>query len=424
MTRLLPLLCCLAFAATAQEPAEPSAGPRIVDIEFSGNAVTQPRVLLREMLLAPGDLAEPDKVAAARQAVQDLGLFRAVDIEQRPVHGGVVLIVTVEEKFYLLPLPRFDVKDSGEYAYGVQLRWANLFGLNHSLRMIWEQRDRKESGVGRENSFTAGYSLPQIGDSRYNLGFNAGYTTRPVEVEDQPELSYEEQFQSFGVRVSRGLSDEGPPSQGWMLSTGVQWQHQDTSGDNAEAPYGTATSVVGGFGYRDLHFNRYSESGSLFNVQVAVATEGVASDYDQVNYAVNARRFLPLGRRAHRSLVLLAELGARHGGPPDNDAYELGGSSQLRGYDNDFVEGDAFYRVATEFLSPLGKWDWLRGLVVLEAGNAFERPRDASLGRVYASLGLGVRFRVDWFVDLDIDFGYAIPIGGGGEDGRFFAGRL
>ena len=418
MTRLLPLLCCLAFAATAQEPA-----PRIMDIEFSGNAVTQPRVMLREMLLAPGDVAEPEKVAAARQAVQDLGLFRAVIIEQRPVEGGVVLIVTVQEKFYLLPLPRFDVKDSGEYAYGVQLRWANLFGLNHSLRLVWEQRDRKEQGVGRENNFFAGYSLPQIGDSRYNLGFDAGYTTRPVEVEAQPELSYEEEFQSFGVQVSRSLSREGPPSQGWMALSGLQWQNQDTSGENAEAAYGMATSVIGGIGYRNLHFNRYSESGSLFNARVAVATEGVASDYDQVVYAVNARRFLPLGRRAHRSLVLLAELGARHGGPPDNDAYELGGSSNLRGYENDFLEGDAFYRVAAEFLSPLGKWDWLRGLVVLETGNVFERPRDASLGRAYSSLGLGVRIRVDWFVDLDIDFGYAIPLGDGSRDGRIFAGR-
>lgn len=423
MIRLLPLLCCLAFAATAQEPAQSSAAPRIVDIEFSGNAVTQPRVMLREMLLAPGDLAEPQKVEAARQAIQDLGLFREVKIDGHAVEGGVVLIVTVQEKFYLLPLPRFDVKDSGEYAYGAQLRWANLFGLNHNLRVTWEQRDRKEQGVGRENNVFAAYSLPQIADSRYNLGFNAAYTSRPVDSEIAPGLSYEEQFQNLGFQVSRSLSDQGPPSQGWMLSSGLQWQNQDTSGDNAEAAYGTATSIAGGIGYRDLHFKRYSETGSLFNVQLAVATEGVASDYDQVVYAMNARRFLPMGQRPHRSLVLLAELGARHGGPPDNDAYELGGSSQLRGYKADFLEGDAFYRLAAEFLSPLGKWDWLRGLVVLEAGNAFEQPRDASLGRVYGSLGLGVRLRVDWFVDLDIDFGYAVALGGGGDGGRFFAGR-
>lgn len=423
MIRLLPLLCCLAFAATAQEAAETSAAPRIVDIEFSGNAVTQPRVMLREMQLAPGDVATPEQIEAARQAVQDLGLFRAVQIEPHAVEGGMVLIVTVQEKFYLLPLPRFDVKDSGEYAYGAQLRWANLFGLNHNLRVIWEQRDRKEQGVGRENTVFAAYALPQIADSRYNLGFSAAYTSRPVDAESAPGLSYDEQFHNLGVQVSRSLSDQGPPSQGWMLSSGVQWQQQDTSGDNAETPYGTATSVVAGIGFRDLHFKRYSEDGGLFNVQVAVATEGVASDYDQLTYTVNARRFLPLGQRAHRSLVLLAELGARHGGPPDNDAYELGGSGQLRGYDNDFLEGDAFYRVAAEFLSPLGKWDWLRGLVVLEAGNAFEQPRDASLGRAYGSLGLGVRLRVDWFVDLDIDFGYAIALGGGGDGGRFFAGR-
>ncbi|MGQ0698274.1 MAG: BamA/TamA family outer membrane protein [Panacagrimonas sp.] len=425
MNRLPLLLCLLAVSATAQEPvpAEPPSQaffPEIIGIEFSGNAVTQPKVMRREMLLAPGDAADPQRVERARQAVQDLGLFRTVAVEQVPVDTGVVLIFTVQEKFYILPFPRADITDSGEYAYGVQLRWANLFGLNQNMRVFWEQRDQKEEGIGRETSFAGSYSIPQIFESRYNLSLSAGYTERPVEVEDNDDLLFEETFQNAQVQVSRNLS-RGSPSQGWMASGGMSWENQDTRGEFAEREYGTATSLLAGLSHRDLHLKRYSESGSAFSARLAVATEGLASDYDQINYTLDWRSFNPVGARAHQNLDLTAQAGARHGGPPDDDAFELGGSRSLRGFSNDSFEGDAYYRLAAEYLRPVGR-DWIRALVVLEAGNVFEQPEDASLSRIHTSFGVGLRLRFSGFVDLEIDFGYAVPLGGGG-DGRIFVAR-
>lgn len=407
------LLCGVCVTATAQEP------PRIVSIEFEGNRVTLPRVMLREVTVQTGDLADPVEIERSRQAVQDLGLFRSVEAVQQPLGDGVAVIFSVREKYYLVPFPRVDLKDSGEYAYGAQLRWANVGGRNHSLRLIAEQRDRKQQDIGRSTLFSASYFIPQFADSRYNLGLSAGYSTQPVDEADRP--TYREDFHSVQANVSRSLS-EGSPNQGWSAGLGLLWQNQDTAGADAPPEYGMATAPVVSLGYRDLHFDRFSDYGTRFGASVDVATPDLASDYDRVAYSANFLRLRRVGTRAHQTLHLFAEFGAQHGGPPGNDRFRLGGSSSLRGYTNEFVEGDAYYRVAVEFLRPVGL-DWLRALAVFEAGNAFSQPGDASLRRVYSSLGLGLRARVDWFVDLEFDLGYAMPVGDGNEDGRVFFGR-
>ena len=424
MNRFLLLLGCLAFSAGAQEgsvTATPAAPlPKIVSIEFVGNEVTQPRVMLREISVSPGDPADPAQIERSRQAIQDLGLFRSVEVSQTPAADGVILVFEVREKLYFLPLPRLDAKDSGEYAYGAQLRWANVRGLNEDLRVSLEQRDRKESGVGEEINASASYSMPQFRDTRNNLGFGVGYTTRPVE--NDAGADYRERFLSTQALISRSLS-EGSPNQGWSVGAGLLWQNQDTSGAFAEPAYGMATAPVLTLGFRDLHFRRYSDVGTRFSTRLEVATPDLGSDYDYVYYGLSAARFIAVGTRAHQSLHLLAELGAQHGGgSPDNDRFGLGGSSSLRGYENDFIEGDAYYRLAAEFLRPVG-WDWLRAFMVLEAGNAFLKPEDASLRRVRTSLGFGLRARIDWFVDVELDVGYAFALDDTGEGGRVFAGR-
>lgn len=422
------VLYLLLYGASVQVRPEDAAGadseahrvPRVAGIEFAGNHVTRSRVLQRELTLAVGDAADPRQIEASRQAIQNLGLFREVDADTVASAEGVIVIFEVEEKIYLLPFPRLDAKDSGEYAYGMQMRWTNLYGRNHDLRAFWEYRDRKEPGVGGETAYAIDYGAPQVFDSRYSLGLGAAYSTRPVERGGELVGDYQETFRSARAQLWRSLS-EGSANQGWGVGGGLAWLEQSTAGADAEPAYGTATSVLLSAGYRDLAFRRYSRSGHRFGASASIATEGWNSDYDQLTYRLDFRRFLPVGGRAHQNLNFGAEAGLRHGGPPDNDRFELGGTGSLRGFDDDFLEGDAYYRFSAEFLRPLG-WNPLRGLVILEAGNAFTQPRDLSLERVYTSLGVGVRLRVDWFVDVELDLGYAIPVGGGGDGGRVFVG--
>ena len=73
------------------------------------------------------------------------------------------------------------------------------------------------------------------------------------------------------------------------------------------------------------------------------------------------------------------------------------------------------------------RWNWLRVLAVAELGGArrsvFDRYPDQTDRSLFASVGLGFRARITWFVDIDLELGIAMPLVDG--DGvRFFARSL
>jgi outer membrane protein assembly factor BamA len=409
-----PSLCPALEASVAESVPATQALP-VTAIEFAGNRTTRPRVMLRELPFTVGGKADLAAVERGRQAILDLGLFKAVQADSRIVDGGLVVTYTVVEKFYILPLPRVDANTDGQYAYGLQLRWSNLWGLNHTLRVTGLQREAQREGVGKENQYSFSYGAPFVAESRWSLGLGASYTDRPVEVS---EGTYNEEFQTLQFVGTRSLSP-GPPSQGWSFGTGLLWQHQDTSG--LVAPYGEATAPVLSLGYRDLRFRVYSEEGLAFGSRLEVAQSGLASDYDYTRLSAGATRYWEVGGKPYQTFHLLGEVGLRWQGPAGVNSYGLGGSSVLRGYDKDFIEGDAYYRFATEFVRPVG-WRWLRAVLITEVGALSEEPGQLLGSRVYSSIGLGLRLRLPTLVDFEVEAGIAMPLTGGSA--RVFGGKV
>lgn len=424
MVRLGALVLVSAWLPATAWGQAPASYPTIMAIEFAGNQTTQPKVMLREMVVDVGDPADPDRVERSRQAILDLGLFRSVAVDQEVVEGGVALRVQVREKFYLLPFPRGDLKSDGEFAYGAAVRWNNVRGLNENLNVFFEQREGRKEDIGRETTWSIGYSSPFVFDSRNNFSLSASHTDRPVDTDDGLN-QYEERVSSVQGLLTRRLNPgpEQPASRGWNVGGGLVWEDQNTSGAFAEDPYGMATGAVGVASFRDVRFKVFSEEGQSFGTRVATAVDGLGSDYDYTTYGAGYSLYRPLGQTPHQSVHLFSNAGLRFGGPPEEEAFDLGGSSLLRGYDSDFIEGDAVYLVQLEFLRPVYR-DWLRAVAILEAGNVFERPEDLQLDRVYTSLGLGLRVRIQYFVDLQIELGVAIPLDNTDLDARLFAGRV
>ena len=163
------LICAQASTAAAQVP-ESEPMPRIVEIRLSGNEKTRDKVILRELDLAPGDPADPAAIENGRQAVLDLGLFRTVVATTQPVPGGVVLNIAMREKYHLLVLPRVDASSDRDVSYGAQLRWANVWGLNHRLNLTVESGDFPEERDRREeDSARLSYRAPYLFDTPYEL---------------------------------------------------------------------------------------------------------------------------------------------------------------------------------------------------------------------------------------------------------------
>ncbi|MCK7592079.1 BamA/TamA family outer membrane protein [Pseudomarimonas salicorniae] len=409
MSRLLlglALLCCAAPAL---------AWPTVVEIRFEGNEVTREEVIRRELALGVGDPADPNLLEASRQAIQDLGLFREVELIEEQSGRGVALIVRVREKFYILPIPRLDTSSDRDLSYGLQLRWSNIGGRNHSMNLYVERGDFPEDRLREsERSARISYSAPYVFGTRYRLDTGVERIERRRPPEDG---GFDETLDRAQLLVLRDLRT-GVPRHGWTVGGGLFHQRQQADGPGAPPDDGRALALVGEADYSDLRFHLYSETGQRFRARAEWA--GPGSDYDYQQLQLRYARYLPLGELEHQTLHLLGEGGLRRGGPDSRSAFFLGGSSTLRGYDSDTFAGEDYWLVGVEYLRPL-RWRWLRLLAVAELGGAGASLEPDSPRGPHASVGLGLRIRLTWLVNTEIEIGYAWPLRGGGG-GRFFAG--
>jgi len=75
------------------------------------------------------------KIELCRQAIMDINLFKSVIIEEQIEKSGVILQVTVDEKFYILPLPTLSRSNGGDISYGAYIKWYNMFGMNYTFKL-------------------------------------------------------------------------------------------------------------------------------------------------------------------------------------------------------------------------------------------------------------------------------------------------
>jgi outer membrane protein assembly factor BamA len=341
------------------------------------------------------------------------------------VPGGVALELSMREKYHLLILPRVDASSDRDYSYGAQLRWSNVWGLNHRLNLTVEtgefpeERDRRE-----ETSARVSYRAPYIFDTPYELSAHAERLERVTPVIDPvtnevTDDEFDETFDHFEIALARDLR-QGRPRSGWILGGGLFWRRQDTEGALAPPPDGQALALVGTADYDAMRFHLYSETGKRFNARIEAAAEGLGSDYDFTRSTASYFQSNALGSTPHQTVHLLGSAGVLTGGTGRRNEFSLGGSGRMRGYDSDFLEGDYYYYGSLEYLRPV-KWDWLRLMAFVEVGGTGDDREGLRDGSPYADIGLGVRIRLTWFVDVEIELGWAYPLRGG-EGANFFAG--
>lgn len=409
---LAGLALLVAGAASAQSP-------RLSSIRFEGNTVTREYVMQRELALAVGDLATPEALERSRQALLDLGLFREVALRLQPADGGAAeLVVVVTEKRYVLPLPRLDGSSDDDLSFGLQLRWANVGGRNHRLNLYVEDGDF-DSDRDREGEQRASlsYFAPLVWQDRYNAWVALSRTDRQLTAELG---GYEERQDRLEFGIERD-ERRSRPRRGWLHGLGMAIERQQNLGPTAPEDDGDTYALVAHSAFEDRRFRVYSETGTRLNLRLEAADESLGSDFGYRRLDAHWFHSRPFGERDHQTLHFIARGGYFSGGARRRNTYSLGGSGELRGFDVDAFEGQRYWYTAVEALRPL-KWDWLRGFVFVEAGAAGGNLQFRHDSSPRGSIGAGVRMRLTWFVDVEIEAGVAWPIGSGGDGLRFFAG--
>ena len=420
MRRALAGVFVLVWLVMAPLFAPVSAQERgvITEIRFVGNEHTQPQIMLQEMAIKAGDLIDPERIERSRQAIMDLGLFKSVDAVLVPEAMGAVLEITVNEKYYVIPLPRLDRSAEGDISYGGQLSLDNLWGLNQKLRLLYQAERGCCQSSHIVNTYSLEYSYPRVAGTDYGLGMTLTHEATPLTdtaSSGRVVSEYEKGLEGLGVGVSHWLG-KGGPSSGWSVGASSFWRYLSyTQQSGAPIVYGPQRLAGLGFsvGYTKVHDLLYSRDGVEFGINSEHGLVSLGSDTPYARNQLYYRQYRPVGSTPHTNLDLQVRLGVTAGSVPiDTSPYGLGGSRDLRGYEKSSIEGRSFFVVNVEYLRPLFGHPAARGVLFMDVGNAYRDNRLLDLGNMESSVGFGLRYKFKSFVNLQLraDMAYAVGL--------------
>jgi outer membrane protein assembly factor BamA len=415
-SRLIGALLWLAPPAAAWSQA-----PELISvIHFAGNHTTREQILRQEMVVQPGDAVDAARIEQSRQAIMDLGLFSAVEAELQPGArpGERVLLITVKEKYYILPIPKLNQSEEGDIGYGAQLRFDNLAGFNQQLKLTYEQEKTAASSSGEQDVLSLSYVYPRLFGGPWRLDAAASRTRLPIEVlgdDGARDAEYQQSTSEASWTLTRWLDLIGP-SRGWRAGGGLAWRsrgYRHLSGTPGLYQDGTAVAATALAEFTDVHNYLWSRGGQTYGVSAEFGLPGLGSDNDYTRQLFYYRGYWPGFGQPHHNFDLQLQLGLSSDRLFGEDAYGLGGGSTLRGYDADRIKGNAFVLANAEYLAPLAGYYPIRGVLFADVGNAFPGNRDIRLSDLKWSVGLGLRWKIKAFVKLDlrVDVAYAVDTG-------------
>lgn len=168
--------------AAAVDSAQPLV--YITAVGIAGNKVTRARIILREMMLQPGDSLSPSALREAldrsRKNLMNTSLFNFADIAlEEELPGRVRVKVTVVERWYIWPIPIvrlgdrnlnvwWETKDFSRLSYGFYVDWKNFRGRREKLVTRFQ--------AGYDQIYDFHYQVPYLNRAQtLGIGVGAGF---------------------------------------------------------------------------------------------------------------------------------------------------------------------------------------------------------------------------------------------------------
>jgi outer membrane protein assembly factor BamA len=385
-------------------------------IEFRDNEKTRPETMLRELTFSAGEMVSDEQIESGRQAIMNLGLFKRVSADLEARDDGLVLIYSLNEKRYLLVLPRLSRSGDGDWSWGARFRWDNVGGLNRRLDLGIRRKDLKNSDVQQEDQVSLEYLMPRIWGSPYDFGFELRSEDIQIE-EERGDLSgeYNQRLDSLRLDLSRWLRETGP-SQGWRLSGQLRYEDYENDFLSGDSGLYFDTRVVAlsfGIEFNDMTELLYSRTGQHFGYNLEIASDATGSESSFVRHSAFYRGYRHVTSREHTNLNYQVRYGTSSGTIFGNPSYSLGGNSTMRGYERESLEGESYFITNIEFVTPMFGHNTFRGAVFADIGGAFEDSASFDTSALEVGLGVGIRYKLRSFVrtDLRLDIGHALENG-------------
>lgn len=385
-------------------------------IRFEGNEHTREEIMLQEMRVAPGQWVSQADINASRQAIMDLGLFQSVTAHLEQGEDGHILVITVKEKIYFLPIPILDGDpQSLDVDYGLELRADNLMGLNQRLRLIAQHKDSSSAVTPQQDTYRVTYQYPRVLGTPYAISLDTRLIQEDYNAaDDQGHITgyYHRKVVSVDFRTSRWLVAEGP-SFGWFGGTGIVYTsraYDYRSGEPDVFHDGKAVRLAASLGYTKVHDHGYYMSGLAYGWNGNIDVPGL-SDFSATDHLFYLRLYHHIPEQ-DANVNWQLRMGLAKGEVFDGKAFSIGGFTTLRGYEH-ATYGNAMFLSNLEYHQSLERWPTVRGVVFLDLGNVYDELKDINPGKLEAGVGVGLRWHVQFLVDVTVslDFGYGLGPG-------------
>ncbi len=265
---------------------------------------------------------------------------------------------------------------------------------------------------------------PRIINTRLSAYFYANATEVNLDEErDELEGSYGRQEYSAGFGAGRWFSKTGV-SKGLHMGLGLDFTHYEhdylggASGYFDDARF---VSLIASVNYTDVQDHIFSRSGFDSGIRLQKADEALASDRSFFYQYAYTRHYILLPFREHTNANFQVQAAhgdeSRFGGP----IYKLAGGRTLRGYAREVLQGDSYFLVNTEFLTPVFGKQYIRAGFLFDFGNAYENFSELKELDFEYSAGLSLRWKLRQWVDTEIRIDVAQGFGDSGES-RVYVG--
>lgn len=419
----LILLTMIAGTALADKLVVESEcyGP-IKEVRFEGNEVTLDKTLLQRLDIRAGSDCTGAGLEAGRQAIMNTGLFKSVRVRFDAANGTV--IYTVRERIYRFLLPRLSRSADGDIRAGAQVRFDNVMGLNHKLRVT----ARREEGSGNSsgNQLSMRYQIPRFFNSDFGLSWGVTGVEQKENAVVDTETVGRVRRNEYGtaIIISRYLEEQSALS-GWRIDFGLVTGARNyslISGDIGTLESGAATELRLAGTYNDVQLEEYRRRGREYGMSVAIARDSLAGDFSYNRLDVFYRGYVPLqNQRVLENLNFQVRLGAASDASFGDPSYQIGGSRSLRGFEKNLLRGNTMAVFNSEYLRSLEANPRLRWAVISDLA-AVKGDGRWRLADLRASLGTGLRWKIRSLVNTDLNLDLAYGFGKGGGKARFYFG--
>lgn len=350
--------------------------------------ITRPFIVTREFETQPGDVFQQDRIQADLQRVFGLGIFDDVRLSLDPGDEDprkVKVVVNIDESNTGSVGAAAGFNLTGDIFGSVSYQQSNFGGNNQTLRAEVQLSDREllfdlsftDPWIAGDPKRTS-YTVNGFNRSSISLIFDGGDVDVDLPNGDTPRV---ERF-GGGVTFGRPLAD------GWSGSLGLEYQRvsiRDSDGDLSPFDqFGNQLSFSGD-GTDDLFsasasfvLDRRNNSfaptdGSLLRLgseqTIPVGSGSIFFNRLRASYSrYFPVDFLSLGE-GPQSIALNLQGGTVLGDLPPFEAFSLGGTNSVRGYDEgDLGSGRSFVQATAEYRFPLFT-SFLGGALFFDVGS-------------------------------------------------------